>query len=97
MERSNFACNPLHEIESPHTKLIKDKDACKMHCERSPECRYYYFNVDNSCKLYTACSHISPEQKKGTTYEKQTKGLSMSEINMVFPKVVCLKLYYLPL
>ena len=75
MERSNFVCHPMHEIESLDTKLAEENDVCKMLCEQSNECRYYYFNVEKSCKLYTSCNHIRLEQQKGTTYEKQTKGL----------------------
>ena len=83
METSNFVCHPMYEIESLDTKFVEEKYACKISCERSNDCRYYYFNTENGCKLYTSCNHISSEQKKGTTYEKQTKGISICEINIL--------------
>ena len=48
---------------------------CERSCDTNNQCKFYFFTLTKFCVLYSSCDEFRVAQAKGTTYEKQERGI----------------------
>ena len=77
-ETCNFkGQNQVGKIEASANNTIFD---CATLCNNTIDCKYYFFNTQKYCAMYSKCTSIKETSSMGSTFRKTIQGINRLRI-----------------